>query len=247
MTKDPKDIDYKVIAPPAEHRMEGELRVLDPDKVDEAQDMDTWRIFKIMAELIEGFTLLRKYRLAVTFFGSARTELEPKLYEDATELARRLAESGFAIITGGAEGIMEAANKGAYDAGGQSVGLNIRLASEQQPNRYLTDGQTYNYFFTRKVMLTFASEAYVYFPGGFGTLDEFTEILTLVQTRKIKRLPIILYDRAFWEPLTRIFEENLLRRYKTVSEKDTRLYRIVDSVDEAYQVVMDEVEKGNGN
>ncbi len=233
--------DYAIVDSPEEHRMEGEFRVLDPEKTDHTKDMETWRIFKIMAEFIEGFAILRKYKLAVTFFGSARSQLGEKLYEDATELARRLSKSGFTVITGGAEGLMEAANKGAYEAGGQSVGLNIRLQREQKPNRFLTEGQTYNYFFTRKVMLTFASEAYIYFPGGFGTLDEFTEILTLVQTSKIKRIPIILYDKAFWEPFTRLFEEELCKKYKTVSEGDLKLYRIVNSVDEAYTTVMKEV------
>lgn len=233
--------DYRIVNSPDEHRMEGDLRVCDPDKVDQTEDMDTWRIFKIMAEFVEGFQLLKKYRLAVTFFGSARSLLDERFYADATDLAARLSKSGFTVITGGAEGIMEAANKGAYEAGGQSVGLNIQLQKEQQPNSYLTEGQTYNYFFTRKVMLTFASEAYIYFPGGFGTLDEFTEILTLVQTNKIKRIPIILYGKAFWEPFTRLFEEELCKKYKTVSEADLKLYRIVDSVDEAYETVLNEV------
>lgn len=233
--------DYKIVDHPEEHRMEGEFRVLDPEKTDHTKDMETWRIFKIMAEFIEGFALLRKYKLAVTFFGSARSQLGEKLYEDAAELAFRLSKSGFTVITGGAAGIMQAANKGAYEAGGQSVGLNIKLASEQKPNHYLTEGQTFNYFFTRKVMLTFASEAYVYFPGGFGTLDEFTEILTLVQTNKIKRIPIILYDKEFWQPFADIFEKKLCNEFKTVSEKDLKLYKIVDSVDEAYEFIMKEV------
>ncbi|MBI3573694.1 TIGR00730 family Rossman fold protein [Candidatus Kaiserbacteria bacterium] len=221
--------------------MEGELRVCDPEKSDSTRDIETWRIFKIMAEFIEGFTLLRKYKLAITFFGSARSQLGVKTYTDATELGRRLSESGFAIITGGAAGIMEAANKGAYEAGGASIGLNIRLASEQQVNHYLTESQTYNYFFSRKVMLAFASEAYIFFPGGYGTLDEFLEILTLSQTHKIKRVPIILYDKAYWGPLTEFFEEHLLKKYKTISEGDLDLYHVVDSVDEAYEYILTSV------
>jgi len=221
--------------------MEEELRVCDPEKTDHTKDMETWRIFKIMAEFIEGFTLLRRYKLAVTFFGSARSQLGPEIYNQTTELAKRLSESGFAIITGGAAGIMEAGNKGAYEAGGASIGLNIKLPSEQGVNRYLTDGQTYNYFFTRKVMLSFASEAYIFFPGGFGTLDEFFEILTLSQTHKIKRIPILLYGRDYWEPFTKIFEEHLLNRYHTISKGDLSLYAIVDSVEEAYDTVIRDV------
>lgn len=231
----------KSMRTPDEHRLEQDLRVCDPEKNDHTQDIETWRIFRIMAEFIEGFTLLRRYKLAVTFFGSARTQLSKKIYSDATELAKRLSESGFAVITGGAAGIMEAANKGAYEAGGASVGLNIQLPSEQQPNRYLTDGQTYNYFFSRKVMLSYASEAYIFFPGGYGTLDEFLEILTLVQTAKIKRLPILLYDREYWEPITDLFRDHLLKKYRTISEGDLKLYRVVDSVDEAYETVISDV------
>lgn len=230
------------IQTPEEHRMEADLRVCDPEKTDHTKDIETWRIFKIMAEFIEGFALLRRYKLAVTFFGSARSQLNEKIYTETTELAKRLSESGFTIITGGAAGIMEAGNKGAYEAGGQSVGLNIQLPKEQQPNKYLTDGQTYNYFFSRKVMLSFASEAYVYFPGGFGTFDEFLEILTLVQTGKIKRIPILLYNREFWEPWTRLFEEQLFKKYHTISQGDLDLYQIVDSVDEAYETILRDVQ-----
>ncbi|MEK9176849.1 MAG: TIGR00730 family Rossman fold protein, partial [Patescibacteria group bacterium] len=189
--------DEKSMKPPTIHRMEGELKVCDPAKTDRTHDVESWRIFKIMAEFVDGFNLLRKYRLAATFFGSARTHLDERYYEDATVLAGRLSKAGFTIVTGGAAGIMEAASKGAYDAGGKSVGLNIELAAEQGVNQYLTDTFTFNYFFTRKVMLAFASEVYIFFPGGFGTLDEFLEIITLVQTRKIKRIPIILYGTSY--------------------------------------------------
>jgi uncharacterized protein (TIGR00730 family) len=232
---------YHVVNPPSEHRMEGELRVCDPVKTDHTKDMETWRIFKIMAEFIEGFALLKRYKLAVTFFGSARSHLNEDIYEDATELAKRLSESGFAVITGGAAGIMGAANKGAYEAGGASIGLNIKLPEEQQLNRYLTDGQTFNYFFSRKVMLAFASEAYIFFPGGYGTLDEFLEILTLSQTRKIKRIPIILFDKAYWEPVVALFRDHLAGRYRTIDPADLDLFRVVDTVDEAYETILREV------
>lgn len=219
--------------------MEQELRVCDPEKTDHTKDMESWRIFKIMGELIDGFAMLRKYRLAATFFGSARDHMEPKIYAGATELAKKLAESGFVVITGGAGGIMEAASKGAFEAKGQSLGLNIKLPMEQNTNPYLTDSANFNYFFTRKIMLSFASEVYIYFPGGFGTMDELFEILTLVQTNKIKRIPIILYDREYWQPLLTFFEEHLLKRYKTINKEDLELYRVVDSPEEAYDAVLE--------
>ncbi len=228
--------------PPTIHRMEGELKVCDPEKTDHTKDIETWRIFKIMAEFVEGFRLLRKYRLSVTFFGSARTKDGEPAYEAARALASKLAQSGFTVMTGGAQGIMEAGNRGAYEKGGQSVGLNIHLPVEQGVNQYLTESLTFNYFFTRKVMLSFASEAYVFFPGGFGTLDEFLEILTLVQTGKVKRIPIILYGKEFWEPFTRLFKERLLETYRTIDERDLSLYTVVDSPDEAYQTIIEQVD-----
>lgn len=199
------------------------------------------RVGRIAIEFTEGFKLLEKYDLAATFFGSARSLPDNPDYKYATELAFRLARSGFAIITGGAAGIMEAANKGAYDAGGKSVGLNISLPQEQSANEYTTEAEDFHYFFSRKVMLTFASEVYVYFPGGFGTLDEFFEIATLVQTRKIEPIPIILFGKDYWEPLAKWFERELLEKHQTISPGDTNIYKIVDSVDEAYEAIMDVV------
>jgi uncharacterized protein (TIGR00730 family) len=153
-------------------------------------------------------------------------------------LGGKLAESGFAVITGGSTGIMEAGNKGAFEAGGQSIGLNIELPQEQSINSYVTESLSFNYFFSRKVILSFASEAYVFFPGGFGTLDEFLEILTLVQTKKIKKIPIILYGRDFWTPVTDLFEKTLLNSYDTISKEDLSLYIVVDTVDEAYGEIL---------
>ena len=226
---------------PDEHRMEGELKICDPEKTDHTKDMESWRIFRIMTELVGGFQMLRKYKLAATFFGSARAELEPRIYADATNLAEKLSESGFTIITGGASGIMEAANKGAYEAGGKSVGLNIKLNTEQEPNGYLTETSTFNYFFTRKVMLAFASEVYIYFPGGFGTMDEFFEIITLIQTNKIKRIPIILYSKEYWTPLIEFFQKHMLEKYKTIEKEDLKLFTLVDTVDEAYEEIIRQV------
>lgn len=231
--------EEKSMQTPEEHRLEAELRVCDPDKVDHTQEIDTARIDVMARELYEGFETLRKYKLAATFFGSARCSVGDEIYTAATELAGKLAKSRFTIITGGAGGIMQAANQGAYEAGGQSVGLNIRLPEEQGENGFLTESKTFNYFFTRKVMLTFASEVYVYFPGGFGTMDEFFEILTLIQTGKIKRIPIILYDREYWQPLLHHIEHHIYEKYQAIDKEDMSLYTLVDSVDEAHEKILD--------
>lgn len=200
-------------------------------------ELESWRVFKIMSEFVEGFEILRKYGLAATFFGSVRTTLDPRYYNDAAELAGLLAKSGFAVITGGSAGIMEAANKGAYEAGGASVGLNIRLDESQGLNKYLTDSYTFEHFFVRKVMLAFASEVYICFPGGYGTLDEFSEIVTLVQTGKIRRIPIVLYGKDFWQPYVDLFTKELYEKFGTISESDLELFRLVDSVDEAFAYI----------
>lgn len=211
----------------------------DPDPlVAKPGALESWRVFKIMSEFVEGFELLSKYGLAASFFGSARQSFASHFYDDATMLAGKLAKAGFAVITGGSAGIMEAANKGAFEAGGASVGLNIRLDENQGLNQYLTDSMTFEHFFVRKVMLTFASEVYIYFPGGFGTLDEFTEIVTLVQTHKIRKIPVVLYGKEYWEPFTKLFEERLVKMYGAISDSDLELYKVVDSVDEAFDYIM---------
>lgn len=197
------------------------------------QQIESWRVFKIMSEFVEGFEILRKYGLAATFFGTARSSFEGHFYDECTDLAGRLAKAGFAVITGGSAGIMQAANKGAFEAGGASVGLNIRLEDSQGTNKFLTDTMTFDHFFVRKVMLAFASEVYIFFPGGFGTLDEFTEILTLVQTKKIRHVPIVLYGKEYWEPLLAFFESKLYKEHNAIDESDMQLYHVVDSVDEA--------------
>ncbi len=208
-----------------------------PPLVCKPTKIESWRVFKIMSEFVEGFNVIRRYSLAVTIFGSARTSFADKVYKDATELAARLAKKGFAVITGGSSGIMQAANKGAFEVGGASVGLNINLPDVQVYNPYLTDRFGFDHFFVRKVMLTYASEAYVYFPGGFGTLDEFFEIVTLVQTKKIKSVPIVLIGKKFWEPLLSFIEKTLYEEHKAINEQDMKLYTLVDTVDEAYDYI----------
>lgn len=228
----------KTLVSPEEHRMEKELRVCDPERTDRTQDMESWRILRIMAELVEGFDLLRQYRLAATFFGSSRATPEHASYKAAVALAGKLAQSGFAVVTGGAGGIMEAANKGAFEAKGQSVGLNILLPSKQHSNQYLTDSKMFHYFFTRKVMLSFAAEVYIYFPGGFGTLNEFFEIVTLIQTNKIKPVPVVLYGKEYWTPILALIKEHLYEKYKEIDMGDMNIYHIADTVDEAYDVIL---------
>lgn len=206
----------------------------------DTNEIESWRIFKIMAEFVDGFELLRHYDLAATVFGSSRGDFDGEVYEAATELGRRLAGEGFAVITGGGNGVMGAANKGAKEAGGDSIGLNIGLPEEQQVNAYTTDRKEFHYFFTRKVMLSFSSEVYVFFPGGFGTLDELFEMLTLVQTKKVKPVPIILYGRAHWEPLVSWLDSLAGTAFDTA---DVELFEVVDSVDEAMEIIKKRVQR----
>lgn len=206
------------------------LLVCKPNKI------ESWRIFKIMSEFVEGFDVIRRYSLAATIFGSTRTQPDEKIFLQASELAGRLAKKGFAIITGGSSGIMQAGNKGAYDAGGASVGLNITLPDAQHYNGYLTDKFSFDHFFVRKVMLTYASEVYIYFPGGFGTLDEFFEIVTLIQTKKVRSIPIILFGKTYWEPILGVIEKTLYEG-GYIDKVDMSLYTLVDSVDEAYDYI----------
>lgn len=207
--------------------------------------VQSWRVFRIMSEFVQGFEVLRSHELAVTFFGSARTDPTNPDYQAAEELSARLAKKNFSIITGGGQGIMEAANVGAFKAGGRSVGFNIDLPMEQKLNPYVTESLDFDYFFSRKVMLAFAAEAYVYFPGGFGTLDELLELVTLIQTKKIKRIPIVLYGEKFWEPLLDWFEKCLLAEHQTISPEDMKLFTVVDTIDEAFDYIVKNVDYNN--
>ncbi len=217
--------------------------LLDPGGQDGA--IQSWRVFRIMSEFVQGFELLRNYGLAATFWGSARLQPNDPYYKAAEELAAKLAKKGYAIISGGGPGIMEASNVGAFKVGGKSIGLNIELPFEQKLNPYTTESLTFKYFFSRKVMLTFSSEVYIYFPGGYGTLDEFFEIITLIQTKKIERVPIVLYGSDFWEPLLRWFEKDLLKKFKTINKEDLDLFVVVDSVDDAYKYILKNVDGKN--
>ena len=197
-----------------------------------------WRIFRIMAEFVDGFQFLFDFKKTVTFFGSARFQPENKWYQEAEDLGRRLANDGFAIITGGGPGIMEAGNKGAYDANGESVGINIQLAQEQRVNSYVKKSIGMHYFFTRKVMLSYAAWAYVFFPGGFGTLDEVFELITLIQTKKVNaHIPIVLVGKDYWSGLLNWIDETVYKKYGGVDKEDTQIYTLVDTAAEAYEIV----------
>lgn len=239
-TKKPSSRTMKKAAEQKPSRIVSDL--LCPEPQDSNNAVQSWRIFRIMSEFVQGFEVLREHGLAVTVYGSARSTPDTSEYQAAEELAARLAKAHFTIITGGGPGIMEAANVGAYKAGGHSVGFNIDLPFEQKLNPYVTQSLDFNYFFSRKVMLAFASEAYVYFPGGFGTLDELMEMVTLIQTKKIKSIPIVVYDKEFWTPLLDWCKETLLREYKTISTKDLDIIKVVDSVEEAYEYIVTHVD-----
>ena len=239
-----KDKQSKSDNRPANKRIVTEL--LDPKGAD-GDAVQSWRVFRIMSEFVQGFELLRGHGLAATFWGSARTTPDEPYYKEAEALAAKLAKKGYSIISGGGAGIMEASNVGAFKVGGDSVGLNIQLPFEQKLNPYTTESLNFDFFFSRKVMLTFASEVYVYFPGGFGTLDELFEIMTLIQTKKIEPIPVVLYGRDYWEPLITFFEKSLLKKFKTISPEDLELFHVVDSVDEAFKYINKNVNTKNVN
>lgn len=201
-----------------------------------AEDVN-WRIFRIMAEFVDGFEFLYPLRREVTFFGSAKLSERTKWYEEAQKLGRILAEHGYAVITGGGPGIMEACNRGAYEGGGESIGLNIELPNEQRSNPYVKKSMGFHYFFTRKVMFSASAQAYVFFPGGFGTMDELFEMLTLVQTEKMAPVPVICISKDFWGPLDQWLREKMVKEYATLDEKDLSLYTIVDSAEEALKII----------
>ncbi|MDR1970134.1 MAG: TIGR00730 family Rossman fold protein [Candidatus Nomurabacteria bacterium] len=197
---------------------------------------DVERGVRYSKDLMQGLAKLKMFQQGVTIFGSARVSETDPYYQKSRELGQKLAQAGHPVITGGGKGIMEAANRGAYEVGGQSIGFNIELPHEQTLNQYTTDSLQFHYFFARKVMLAFSAKMYVYFPGGFGTIDEFSELLTLVQTEKIPSVPLILFGTEFWKPLDDFFRIKMEEEKKTISANDRSLYTIVDDVDYIVQV-----------
>lgn len=202
---------------------------------------ESWRIFRIMSEFVEGFEVMAEVGPAVSIFGSARTKPDHPDYKAAEQTARLLAKSGFSVITGGGPGIMEAGNKGCFEAGGQSVGCNISLPHEQEGNRYQTISLDFHYFYARKVMFTKYADAFICFPGGFGTMDEFFETLTLIQTLKIEAFPIILYGSKFWGGLYEWMRSELVPNY--IDTEDVDIFRIVDSPADAVKLVKQGVKR----
>ncbi|PKP22298.1 MAG: TIGR00730 family Rossman fold protein [Bacteroidetes bacterium HGW-Bacteroidetes-21] len=210
------------------------LRAFKPKDWNEIITHDTWQIFKIMAEFVEGYEKLSKIGPCVSIFGSARTKPENKYYQLAQDIAYRLTQYGYGIITGGGPGIMEAANKGAHEGKGPSVGANIELEFEQFPNEYIDKDKIINfkYFFVRKVMFTKYSQGFVVMPGGFGTLDELFEALTLIQTNKIARFPIVLAGKEYWQGLYEWIKSTMLAE-KNINEADMDLFHLADNAEDA--------------
>lgn len=206
----------------------------------EIKTNDSWQIFKIMSEFVDGFEKMSKIGPCVSIFGSARTPTDNKYYEMTVEIGKRLTEEGFGIISGGGPGIMEAANKGAALGGGKSVGLNIDLPFEQHNNPYIDDDKliTFDYFFVRKLMFVKYAQGFIVMPGGFGTLDEFFESLTLIQTQKIGTFPIVLVGKSFWGGLLDWIKSTMLEQ-GNISEKDLDLFHLVDSSEEAVKCILD--------
>ena len=205
-------------------------------EINELAKEESWRMFRIIGELVEGFDKLSGIEPAVSIYGSARITADDKLYAQTEEITRRLGELGFSIITGGGPGVMEAANKGALEAGAVSIGLNIELDEQQASNAYTTKSITFSHFFARKVMLVKYTTAFIIMPGGLGTLDELTEILTLMQTHKIKPFPVVLFNREYWQGFLTWLRSAVLAR-GLISEEDLNLLRVCDEPDTVIEIV----------
>jgi uncharacterized protein (TIGR00730 family) len=205
----------------------------------ELKSQNSWAIFKIMAEFVEGYEKLSSIGPCVSVFGSARTKEENKYYQLAEEIGYKLTQRGYGVITGGGPGIMEAGNKGAHRGGGTSVGLNIDLPFEQFHNKYIDRDKIldFDYFFVRKVMFVKYSQGFIVLPGGFGTLDELFEALTLIQTRKIGRFPVVLVGTEYWRGLVDWIRETLLEKEKNINDEDLLLFKLVDTADDAVWVI----------
>lgn len=197
-----------------------------------------WRIFRIMAEFVEGFNFVADFKKSVTVFGSTSLEEDNDHYKAARKFGKLMAKEGYMVVTGGGPGIMEAANRGAYEAGGESVGINIRLVGGERANPYLKKSIGFYYFFVRKVMLSFSASGYVFFPGGFGTLDEFFEIVTLIQTKRLpKDVIVVAVGKDYWESLFDWIKSNLAEKHKTISKQALNILKLVDTPEEAVELI----------
>ena len=219
-------------------RIENKFRKKDWNEI---KANDSWIIFKVMAEFVEGFDKMAKIGPCVSIFGSARTKIDNPYYKMAEDIAAKLAEKGYGVITGGGPGIMEAGNKGAFEAGGRSAGLNIELPFEQFNNKYIDADKTidFDYFFVRKVMFMKYSQGFIALPGGFGTFDELFEAMTLIQTGKIGKFPIVLVGKSYWEGLVDWITKTVLETENNISAKDLDLFTVVDTVDDAVKRIDD--------
>jgi len=220
--------------------MNDTIRISKQRRWSESKAQSSWQIFKIMAEFVDGFEALAKLGPCISIFGSARTQEDNPYYELAVEIGKRLAEEGFGIISGGGPGIMEAANKGAQLGGGKSVGLNIELPFEQESNHFIDRDANLNFdnFFVRKTLFTKYSQGFIMMPGGFGTMDEFFEVATLIQTRKMTRVPLILVGKKYWEGLV-TWMEMVMKEEGNVSNADLELLKLVDTAEEVVKEVLD--------
>lgn len=228
------------------HLTDDEVLLRSPEPEDEYKTSDSWRVLRIQSEFVGGFEALGTITRGVSIFGSARTPENDEMYEAARETARLLSTAGFEIITGGGPGIMEAANRGAHDAGGVSVGCNIELPFEQMPNKYLTKSLSFKYFFVRKTMFIKYSNAYIIFPGGFGTMDEFFEALTLIQTRKIRNFPVVLFGSQYWQGLLQWLTSMMLHE-KMINDEDLGLIHLTDSPKDAVDFIIKTCDAGIDN
>lgn len=210
----------------------------DPSNSNSELTRESWKIFQIMAEFVDGFEHLASIKPSVSIFGSARTKPEHPYYKKAEQLALLLSDAGFSVVSGGGPGIMEAANKGAFAGKSTSIGLNIELPREQKSNEYQDISLNFRHFFSRKVMFVKYATAYIVLPGGFGTLDEMAEILTLIQTGKSRRIPIILVETDFWNGLINWFKDTLVKQ-GTISESDLDLIQIIDEPDQVVNAIFD--------
>ena len=197
---------------------------------------EPWRIFRIMSEFIDSFETMAKHKRLVSVFGSARTKPEDPVYQDCVRLGELLTGNGYGVLTGGGPGIMEAANRGAWNKNGDSVGLNIKLPMEQHPNQYQTESLDFRYFFVRKVCFLKYSVAITVYPGGFGTLDEFSEALTLIQTSKVRTVPLVAVGKEYWQPLFDWFRNTMLRD-RMINEDDLNLFYVADNADDAFHYI----------